>query len=99
MDSILEEQPHIRSNVTNENRDLLPLPDHQDEAVGANSMERLMSKEAEGLVDNGKESRNKNNSIATLNNDLQPHNNGFEQNTNINKDIFTPVGGSANQLN
>ena len=69
MDSILEEK-HIRSNVTNENRDLLPLPDHQEEVVGANSMERLMSKEGEGLVDNGKETRNKNNSIATLNNDL-----------------------------
>ena len=93
MDSILEEKAH----VTNENPDLLPLPDHQEEAVGANSMERLMSKEA--LVDSGKESRNKNNSIATLNNDLQPHSNGFEQNTNINKDILTPVGGSVNHLN
>lgn len=92
MDSIVEEQnSQVQeiTKITNENPDLLPLPDHKDEDVTGNStMERLMAKENE--ADGG---RNKG-SIATLNNDLVPL-----EKAQINKDIYTPNGNSINELN
>ena len=56
MDSIAEQRetiPQHEQKIANQDQDLLPLPDHQDEVIGANSMERLMSKENDGLIDGG----------------------------------------------
>ena len=61
-------------------------------------MERLMGKkESGGLMEGNDASRNKQNSIATLNNDLQPHNNGFDEHQ-INQDIYTPNNNSASEF-